>query len=108
METYGHKRTAETYDMIIKCAAKNLEFERALDTLDEMKKLGIAPLDTTFMNVLVLAVEYNSPSIAFDILENMEALGKVPDPNWCMMALRCAAVYDHVRTTMKNRIAAYW
>jgi pentatricopeptide repeat protein len=101
METYGHKRTAETYDMIMKCIAKNQEFERALDTLDEMKELGITPLDTTYMNVLILAVEYGSPTIAFDMLKNIEALGTAPDPNWCMMALRCAAVYDHVRRTMK-------
>lgn len=77
---------------------QNLELERALDTLETMKRANLVPGLLSYLTVIDMALHLREPSIACDILDEAEKLDtfREKDKVLYMQLLRCAAVEGHV------------
>lgn len=99
MEASGHHKTSRTYYYMILCMQRNLELERALDTLKLMKKekLDIGLLN--YLNVTDLAIKLKHPSIAAELLGQAEDLNllREQDQTIYLHLLRCAALKSDVK-----------
>ncbi|KAL0142846.1 hypothetical protein V8B55DRAFT_1350665 [Mucor lusitanicus] len=109
MEQLGYHKTTKTYHYMLLCMRQNLELERALDTLETMKRANLVPGLLSYLTVIDMALHLREPSIACDILDEAEKLDtfREKDKVLYMQLLRCAAVEGHyttVRATWKKAV----
>ena len=69
MERYGYPKTTKTYYFMLLSMRQNLELERALDTLEEMKKEKLVPGLLSYLSVFDMALHLREPAIASRVLE---------------------------------------
>jgi pentatricopeptide repeat protein len=74
MERHGYKKTPVIYNAFLKCAKENMELERAIDILDEMKKCSIKPSMSSYSELIDLAVTFEEPEIAYELLLSAKLL----------------------------------
>lgn len=99
MEESGYCKTNKTYYYMILCMQKNLELERALDTLELMKKENMNIGLLNYINVIDLAIKLQSPSIAAELLKHVQDLNllREQDKTIYLHLLRCAVMNSHVK-----------
>ncbi|ORZ00659.1 hypothetical protein BCR43DRAFT_485595 [Syncephalastrum racemosum] len=73
MHDYKYPMTSKVYQKLFFCMRQNGELERALDTLEEMKRKSIAPSVSTLGLVFDIAILYKEPKIAYDLLQQAAA-----------------------------------
>jgi hypothetical protein len=78
---------------------KNMELERALDTLELMKKekIGIGLL--SYLNVIDMAIKLKHPSIAAELIGQVEDLNLLREQDQIIYLhlLRCAVLKSDVK-----------
>ncbi|ORE00867.1 hypothetical protein BCV72DRAFT_246357 [Rhizopus microsporus var. microsporus] len=74
MERHGYKKTPIIYNAFLKCAKENMELERAIDILDEMKKCNIKPSMSSYSELIDLAVTFEEPETAYELLLSAKLL----------------------------------
>ncbi|KAI7906506.1 uncharacterized protein BX663DRAFT_427445 [Cokeromyces recurvatus] len=112
LELSNHKKSAKTYHYMLLCMRETFELERALDTLDMMKKERIKPILSSYINVVDMAIQVQQSHLAFQLLEDIEHLDlfKDYDRSIYLHALRCAAYnsnYDIVKMYWKKVVIDY-
>lgn len=78
---------------------ENLELERALDTLDVMKKQSMQPSLLSYLDVLDIAFRLEEPTVAYDLLQEIEKFPEFhsrSNGQIYMNLLRSAAYSDNV------------
>ncbi|KAI8983587.1 hypothetical protein BDB01DRAFT_743616 [Pilobolus umbonatus] len=93
MEKYGLEKTTKVYHYMISCMRENFEFERALDTLNMMKKRNIPASVSIYKDLIDMAVQLRELEIASLLikdLEQLESKSEVADELY-LKVLRCAA-----------------
>jgi pentatricopeptide repeat protein len=90
--------TAPIYNTLIQCMYNNLELERIMDTLDEMKTNNITPEKSSFESAMRLALRFEDAPTALSILEEMEKFNMVHNgnQNLYLQILRCATIAEEV------------
>lgn len=103
MERHGYPKTTKTYHYMLLCMRQNLELERALDTLEIMKRANLVPGLLSYLAVIDMALHLREPSIACDMLDEAARLDtfREKDKVLYMQLLRCAAVEGHVSVADK-------
>lgn len=88
---------------------QNLELERALDTLEEMKKENLVPGLLSYLSVFDMALHLREPAIASRVLEEAEKLEtfREKDKLLYMQLLRSAAIQGHVRIRKRIFFSMY-
>ncbi|KAG2176883.1 hypothetical protein INT43_007537 [Umbelopsis isabellina] len=93
--------TAPIYNTLIQCMYNNLELERIMDTLVEMKKNHITPERPSFESAIRLALRLEDAPTALSIVEEMEKFNMIDNENQnlYLQILRCAAIAEQVDIT---------
>ncbi|KAI8372512.1 hypothetical protein EDC96DRAFT_542042 [Choanephora cucurbitarum] len=99
MEQTGYPKTTKIYFLLILCMRETLEFERALDTLDQMKREKV-PVSLSIYSILFdMAISLKDPAIACQMLKEAEQLKEFDQTkskfNY-MELLRLAALCDDI------------
>ncbi|CEP15763.1 hypothetical protein [Parasitella parasitica] len=105
MEQYGYYKTIKTYHYMLLCMRQNLELERALETLEQMKEKNMVPGLLSYLSVIDMALHLHEPAVASELLEQAEKLDsfREEDKTLYMRLLRCAAVEGHYAL-----VVSYW
>lgn len=98
MERHGYPKTTKTYHCMFLCMRQSLELERALDTLELMKKENLVPGLLSYLSLIDMALHLRESTVASELLEEAEKLKtfREKDKTLYMQLLRCAAVDGHV------------
>lgn len=104
MDSDGIFKTVKTYSIMIQCMRKNLEIERALDTIEEMEKLKLTPSLSAYLNVAELCILANESSMAYSMLKKAELYYELTgnQNHYYMLSLRCAVLSDDVSYYYNN------
>ncbi|KAG0736965.1 hypothetical protein G6F57_012540 [Rhizopus arrhizus] len=109
MEYYGYPKTSKTYHYMLTCMRENMELERALDTIEHMKKQEIEPSTLSYIGIIHLAVLLQQPRTAYELLCSAKQLSDFPwhDEFLFLQVLRSSAYhneYDIVKTIWEEAV----
>lgn len=83
---------------MLTCMRENMELERALDTIEHMKKQEIEPSTLSYIGIIHLAVLLQQPRTAYELLCSAKQLSDFPwhDEFLFLQVLRSSAYHNEV------------